>query len=120
MGDGNLQPSEGTRLPPGSRPGGRSGAFGALAYGIAGTFGASGFVGVYLTGVLVGALLPQPRRATLGFHEALANAAEIGLFLLLGLFVFPSRLPPVALSGLLVAIVLTVVARPVAVWMVPI
>ena len=91
-------------------------AFGALAYGIAVTFGASGFVAVYLTGVLVGALLPRQRRAILGFHEALANAAEIGLFLLLGLLVFPSRLPPVALSGLLVAVVLTFVARPVAVW----
>ncbi len=91
-------------------------AFGALAYGIAVTFGASGFVAVYLTGVLVGALLPRQRRAILGFHEALANAAEIGLFLLLGLLVFPSRLPPVALSGLLVAVVLTSVARPVAVW----
>ena len=91
-------------------------AFGALAYGLAVTIGASGFVAVYLTGVLVGALLPRQRRAILGFHEALANAAEIGLFLLLGLLVFPSQLPAVALPALLVAAVLTVVARPAAVW----
>jgi hypothetical protein len=45
-------------------------AFGALAYGLAATIGASGFVAVYLTGVLVGALLPRQRRAILGFHEA--------------------------------------------------
>ncbi len=91
-------------------------AFGALAYGLAVTIGASGFVAVYLTGVLVGALLPRQRRAILGFHEALANAAEIGLFLLLGLLVFPSQLPAVALPALLVTAVLTVVARPAAVW----
>ena len=91
-------------------------AFGALAYGLAVTIGASGFVAVYLTGVLVGALLPRQRRAILGFHEALANAAEIGLFLLLGLLVFPSQLPAIALPALLVAAVLTVVARPAAVW----
>jgi potassium/hydrogen antiporter len=91
-------------------------AFGALAYGLAATIGASGFVAVYLTGVVVGALLPRQRRAILGFHEALANAAEIGLFLLLGLLVFPSQLPAVAAAALLVAVVLTVVARPLAVW----
>ncbi|MEX0741166.1 MAG: cation:proton antiporter, partial [Phycisphaeraceae bacterium] len=91
-------------------------AFGALAYGAAVAVGASGFVAVYVTGVLVGALLPRQRRAILGFHEALANAAEIGLFLLLGLLVFPSQLPAVAFPALLVTAVLTVVARPVAVW----
>jgi potassium/hydrogen antiporter len=91
-------------------------AFGALAYGVAATFGASGFVAVYVTGVVVGALLPRQRRAILGFHEAFANAAEIGLFLLLGLLVFPSQLPAVAMSALLVTAVLAGIARPVAVW----
>lgn len=92
-------------------------AFGALAYGIAVTFGASGFVAVYVTGVVVGALLPRQRRGILGFHEALANAAEIGLFLLLGVLVFPSRLAAVVVPALLVAVVLTFVARPVTVWL---
>ena len=91
-------------------------AFGALAYGIAVSFGASGFVAVYLTGVLIGALLPRERRSILGFHEALANGAEIGLFLLLGLLVFPSQLPAVAFGALLAAAVLTFIARPLAVW----
>jgi potassium/hydrogen antiporter len=90
---------------------------GALAYGLAATVQASGFVAVYVTGLLIGALLPRQRRAILGFHEALANAAEIGLFLLLGLLVFPSQLPAVALPALLVAAVLTFVARPAAVWL---
>jgi potassium/hydrogen antiporter len=92
-------------------------AAGALAYGLAATVGASGFVAVYVTGVLVGALLPRQRRAILGFHEAIANAAEIGLFLLLGLLVFPSQLPAVAVASLLVAAVLTFIARPATVWL---
>jgi potassium/hydrogen antiporter len=91
--------------------------FGALAYGTAASVGASGFVAVYATGLLVGALLPRHRRSVLGFHEAIANAAEIGLFLLLGLLVFPSRLPAVALPALLVAVVVTFVARPLAIWL---
>jgi cell volume regulation protein A len=92
-------------------------AVGALAYGLAAAVGASGFVAVYVAGVLVGALLPRQRRAILGFHEAVANAAEIGLFLLLGLLVFPSQLPAVAVAGVLAAAVLTFVARPVTVWL---
>lgn len=92
-------------------------AFGTLAYGLAATAGASGFVAVYVTGVFAGSLLPSQRRAILGFHEPLANAAEIGLFLMLGLLVFPARLPAVAIPALLVAAVLTFVARPIAVWL---
>jgi potassium/hydrogen antiporter len=90
-------------------------AFGGVAYGIAAQLGASGFVAVYVAGLLIGALVPRHRRAIRGFHEALANAAEIGLFLLLGLLVFPSNLAAVAIPALLVALVLTFVARPAAV-----
>jgi potassium/hydrogen antiporter len=90
-------------------------AFGGMAYGLAAQLGASGFVAVYVTGLLIGALVPRHRRAIRGFHEALANAAEIGLFLLLGLLVFPSQLGGVAVAALFVALVLTFVARPVAV-----
>ena len=92
-------------------------AIGALAYGAAAAVGASGFVAVYATGLFIGALVPRHRRSILGFHEAIANAAEIGLFLLLGLLVFPSQLPAVAVPALLVALVLTFVARPVTVWL---
>jgi len=91
-------------------------AFGMLAYGIAVQIGASGFVAVYVAGLILGALLPRHRRVILDFHEAIGNAAEIGLFLVLGLLVFPSRLPAVALSGFLVALILMFVARPLAVW----
>jgi potassium/hydrogen antiporter len=92
-------------------------AVGGVAYGAAATVGASGFVAVYLAGLLAGGFVPRHRRTILGVHEALANAAEVGLFLLLGLLVFPSRLPAVALSALAVSVVLIVVARPAAVWL---
>lgn len=89
--------------------------FAGLAYGAAATLGASGFLAVYLCGVLVGAWVPRHRRGIRTFHEALANVAEIGLFLLLGLLVFPSRLLDVMLPGLVVSFVLVLIARPFAV-----
>lgn len=89
---------------------------GGIAYGAAALIGASGFFAVYLAGLVIGGLVPRHRRSIRTFHEAAANAAEVGLFLLLGLLVFPSQLPLVAGPALLVALVLTLLARPVAVW----
>ena len=90
-------------------------AVGGLAYAVAAHVGGSGFLAVYVAGVAVGAGVPRHRRTIRDFNSALANAAEIGLFLLLGLLVFPSRLPGVALQAIAVAAVLVLVARPIAV-----
>ena len=89
---------------------------GGIAYGAAALIGASGFFAVYLAGLVIGGLVPRHRRSIRSFHEAAANAAEVGLFLLLGLLVFPSQLPSVAGPALLIALVLTFLARPLAVW----
>jgi potassium/hydrogen antiporter len=86
-----------------------------LAYGTAAAVGASGFLAVYVTGLLVGARVPRHRRSIRSFHDGLANTAEIGLFLLLGMLVFPSRLPGVIVPGLVIAAILVLLARPLAV-----
>ncbi|WP_407317019.1 potassium/proton antiporter [Isoptericola halotolerans] len=86
-----------------------------LAYGAAALVGGSGFLAVYLAGLVVGARVTLHRREIRTFHEGLSNTAEVGLFLLLGMLVFPSELPPVAGTAVLVAVVLVLVARPLAV-----
>ncbi|HVM14996.1 MAG TPA: potassium/proton antiporter [Egibacteraceae bacterium] len=90
-------------------------ATGGLAYGSAAQLGASGFLATFVAGMVVGAFVPRRRRGIQGFHAGLASVADIGLFLVLGLLVFPSRLPGVALSALAVAGALTFIARPLAV-----
>jgi cell volume regulation protein A len=84
-----------------------------LAYGCAALLGTSGFLAAYVAGVVVGARAPRRRRAVRTFHEGLASTSQI--VLLLGLLVFPSRLPGVALPALAVAATLVFVARPLAV-----
>lgn len=88
---------------------------GALSYGVAAGLETSGFLAVYVAGVLVADGAPSRRRAVRPFLEGLASTAQIGLFLLLGLLVFPSRLDGEALGALGVAVVLVLVARPLAV-----
>lgn len=103
---------------------GSGGLYPVLALGVAGTaygaavaVGASGFLAVFLAGFVVAAETPRRRRAVRLFSGALAAGVEVGLFLLLGLLVFPSDLPAVAGTALAIAAILVFVARPLAVWL---
>jgi cell volume regulation protein A len=89
-------------------------ATGALAYGGAAVLHGSGFLAVYLAGLALGSAHIPAKRTITAFHEGLAWVAQIALFLTLGLLVFPSQLGDVLLKGTLVAVVMVVVARPVA------
>jgi cell volume regulation protein A len=88
----------------------------AVAFGAADVIGGSGFLAVYLVGLAVGSTPSRYRRQLVAFHEGIAFLAQVGLFVVLGLLVFPSDLPDVALAGVALAVVLMVVARPAAVW----
>lgn len=86
-----------------------------LAYAAGAVVHASGFLAVYVTGVVLGnARLPH-RRAMLGFADGLAWLAQIGLFVLLGLLVSPSRLGGAVVAALVVGLVLVLLARPLSV-----
>jgi cell volume regulation protein A len=89
-------------------------AIAGVSYGAAALTGASGFLAVYLTGVVLAADR-RPVRGVLGFHEGLAATAQASLFLLLGLLVFPSALFNDLSTALWVTLVLILVARPAAV-----
>ena len=86
----------------------------AVAFGAAGSLGGSGFLAVYVSGlVLAGFELPE-RRAMRAFHAGLAGVAEIGMFFTLGLLVFPSQLGHVLVRGTVLALVVALLARPLA------
>ena len=87
----------------------------ALAYGAADTLHGSGFLAVYLAGLALGRANVPAKQTTLNFHEGLGWVAQLTMFLTLGLLVFPSDLGPVAFEGTVLALVLTLVARPLAV-----
>lgn len=90
-------------------------AVGAGAYGTAVAGGGSGFLAVFLAGVCVAEGAPRHRRSTRDFSSGLAEIAQMGLFFLLGILVFPSDLLEVAGEAALLAVVLVMVARPAAV-----
>ena len=86
-----------------------------LAYSVGLAAHASGFLAVYVCGVVLGNSQLPHRRAVLGFADGLAWLAQIGLFVLLGLLVEPSDLGAAVVSALLIGLVLLVLARPLSV-----
>jgi potassium/hydrogen antiporter len=91
-------------------------AVAALGFGAADVVGGSGFLSVYICGLWVGNTATPLRRQLVAFNQGAAFLAQIGLFVLLGLYVFPSQLPEVILSSLALTAVLVFLARPIAVW----
>jgi potassium/hydrogen antiporter len=90
-------------------------AFAALAYGAADSLHGSGFLAVYMTGLAIGSV-PSPAQRTIAtFHDGLAWVAQLAMFLVLGLLVFPSQLGSVTVKGTVLAVVIALVARPAAI-----
>jgi cell volume regulation protein A len=89
-------------------------AVAGLSYGIAEAAHGSGFLAIYLTALALGSAKLPARRTLIAFHEGLGWIAQISLFILLGLLIFPSNLGGVALEGLALSAVLIFIARPVA------
>jgi len=86
-----------------------------LAFAVPTLLGGSGFLAVYLAGIVLAAG-PLPYRAGVRrVHDALAWLAQVLLFTMLGLLVFPSRLVPEIPLGIALALALALVARPAAV-----
>ncbi|SMD13079.1 cell volume regulation protein A [Lentzea albidocapillata] len=86
-----------------------------MAYTAADLVHSSGFLATYVAALVLGnARLPH-RADTLSFAEGLGWLAQIGLFVLLGLYASPSRLLDVLFPALVAGVVLTFVARPLSV-----
>jgi cell volume regulation protein A len=88
----------------------------ALSYGVTASLGGSGFLAVYLTGMVMGNSDFLHKRSITRFHNGVAWLMQITMFLTLGLLVFPSHLPPVAAAGTLLALSLVFIARPISVF----
>ncbi|NMO55820.1 potassium/proton antiporter [Actinoplanes sp. TBRC 11911] len=86
-----------------------------LAYAVGAVAHASGFLAVYVAGVVLGNGRLPHRRAILGFADGLAWVAQIGLFVLLGLLVSPDRLGSALVPALVVGVALVLLARPLSV-----
>ncbi|MGY3455124.1 NhaP-type Na+/H+ and K+/H+ antiporter [Bradyrhizobium sp. LM3.4] len=77
---------------------------------------ASGFLAVYLAGIIIGNRPTRAHNSVVAFLDAATWLAQIVMFVLLGLLVSPSRLGASVLPAVGIAFVLMLVARPIAVF----
>ena len=89
-------------------------AVAGITYGLTEVAGGSGLLAVYLTALALGRNDLPGRRTIVAFHQGLGWIAQISLFLMLGLLVFPSHLDDIAAKGLLLSAILILIARPIA------
>ncbi|MGI3130096.1 potassium/proton antiporter [Halopseudomonas pachastrellae] len=77
--------------------------------------GGSGFLAIYLTGLILGNNRVRNLQNILQVQDGMAWLSQIGMFLMLGLLVTPSEMVIIAMPAVLIALFLIFVARPIAV-----
>ncbi len=88
-----------------------------FTYGLTASIGGSGFLAVYIAGLILGGSDFIHKQSLTRFHDGLAWLMQITMFLILGLLVFPSRLLPIIVSGILISFFLIFIARPIGVFL---
>ncbi len=88
-----------------------------VIFGLASSLHASGFLAVYLAGLVVGNRPTRAHNTVVVFLDAVTWLAQIVMFVLLGLLVWPQRLLDSVWPALAVAVMLMFIARPVAVFL---
>lgn len=89
----------------------------ALAFGAANVMGGSGFLSVYLAGLMLGSVALPARQTVRAFHDGLSWVAQLTMFLVLGMLVTVSQLDDVVIEALALTLFLVFVARPVATFL---
>ncbi|HEY6502406.1 MAG TPA: potassium/proton antiporter [Chitinophagaceae bacterium] len=87
-----------------------------FTFSITHLLGGNGFLAVYLSALLLGNSNFLHKKSLLKFYDGQAWLMQILMFLTLGLLVFPSQIKPIAGTGILIALVLIFIARPIGVF----
>ena len=88
-----------------------------FSYALPTVFGGNGYLSAYLFGILLGNRPLPNKKQLVHFFDGVTGLMQMLIFFLLGLLSFPSQMPAVLVPALLIALFLTFVARPAAVFL---
>ena len=91
-------------------------ALALLAYALPVALNGNGFLSVYLFGIILGNSRLKKKVSLVHFFDSISHMMQILLFFLLGLLSFPSQIPDIIGSAILITLFLTFVARPLTVF----
>lgn len=86
-----------------------------VAYAGAEMAGGNGYLSTYIAGIILGNVKLKNKKSMVNFFDGVTGLVQILIFFLLGLLSYPSRMLEIMPYGLLIALVLTFIARPLAV-----
>lgn len=88
-----------------------------MNYAISGLLGGNGFLAIYVFGLLISSKKILHKTFLYSFYDGISWLSQIGLFVMLGLLVFPSRLIKIAPEGFIIAAFLILIARPATIYL---
>tara|TARA_R100001143_G_scaffold63387_1_gene70091 strand:- start:27482 stop:28948 length:1467 start_codon:yes stop_codon:yes gene_type:complete len=92
-------------------------SFVPLVYSVTDLLVGSGFLAVYLAGLVMGNSIFVHQKSLMNFFDGVGWLMQICMFLVLGLLVFPSEIVEISMKGLMIALVLILIGRPVSVFL---
>ena len=87
-----------------------------LSFALPAVIGGNGYLGAYLAGIIIGNSKIKHKISLVHFFDGITGLAQIMIFFLLGLLAFPHQIGAIIVPSLLIAVFLTVFARPVTVF----
>ena len=87
-----------------------------ISYSVSDYIGGNGYLSVYITGIILGNSRINNKIILVNFFDGVTGLAQILIFFLLGLLSFPHKMPAIIVPSILIAVFLTFIARPIAVF----
>lgn len=87
-----------------------------FSFGVSTAIDGNAFLTVYLLGIILGNSKIKNKKIMIPFFDGLTSLAQILIFFLLGLLAFPHKFVAIIIPSLFIAIFLTLIARPIAVF----
>lgn len=89
-----------------------------ICFGLSDYMGGNGFISVYLMGILIGNSPIRNKKVIVPFFDGITKLAQISIFFLLGFLAVPHKLPSITIPALGIMVFMTLVARPIAVFLI--
>lgn len=88
-----------------------------LCFGLSMAVGGNQYLSVYLMGIIIGNSDIRSKNILIPFFDGVTSLAQIMLFFLLGLLAFPHQIPAIVPTSIIIAVFLTIIARPIATFL---
>lgn len=89
---------------------------GLIIFSFTNLLGGSGILAIYTVGILLGNKPTRSKHTILTVLDGMTWLSQIGMFIVLGLLVTPSELFPITIPALILALLMILISRPIAVW----